>query len=200
MFLHRHSKTGNVAADGAIAPPLDRDDNGRSAPAYERGETMKPNIGITDKDCDGVVKALTALLADEYVLYTKTRNYHWNVVGPHFSDLHKFFESQYEELDDIVDEVAERARAVGGHAIGTLEEFARHARVKEHPAHYPASPEMIVDLLGDHETIIRQLRKDVQMTAEKYHDVGTSDFLTGILEQHEKMGWMLRANLDGQSI
>ena len=95
---------------------------------------MKTNIGITDKDRDGVVKALTTLLADEYVLYTKTRNYHWNVVGPHFSDLHKFFESQYEELDAIVDEVAERARAVGGHAIGTLEEFARHARVKEHPA------------------------------------------------------------------
>lgn len=160
---------------------------------------MKPNIGITDKDCDGVVKALTALLADEYVLYTKTRNYHWNVVGPHFSDLHKFFESQYEELDDIVDEVAERARAVGGHAIGTLQEFTQHARVKEHPAHYPVSPEMIADLLGDHETIIRQLRKDVQMTAEKYHDVGTSDFLTSILEQHEKMGWMLRANLEESS-
>ena len=161
---------------------------------------MKPNIGMTDKDRGGVVKALTALLADEYVLYTKTRNYHWNVVGPHFSDLHKFFESQYEELDDIVDEVAERARAVGGHAIGTLQEFTQHARVKEHPAHYPASREMVADLLGDHETIIRQLREDVQMTAEKYHDVGTSDFLTGILEQHEKMGWMLRANLDGSSI
>ncbi len=161
---------------------------------------MKTDIGITDKDFERVGKMLTALLADEYVLYTKTRNYHWNVVGPHFSDLHKFFESQYEELDDIVDEVAERVRAVGGHTIGTLEEFARHARVKEHPAHYPASPEMIADLLGDHETIIRQLRKDVQITAEKYHDVGTSDFLTGILEQHEKMGWMLRANLEGSSI
>ena len=59
---------------------------------------------------------------------------------------------------------------------------------------------MIGDLLGDHETIIRQLREDVQMTAEQYHDVGTSDFLTGTLEQHEKMGWMLRANLGGQSI
>jgi len=181
-------------------PPLTRDDGGRSAPAYEKRETMKPNIGMTDKDRDGVVKALTALLADEYVLYTKTRNNHWNVVGLHFSDLHKFFESQYEELDDIVDEVAERARAVSGHAIGTLQEFTQHARVKKHPPPNPASREMIVDLLGDHETIIRQLREDVQMTAEKYHDVGTSDFLTGVLEQHEKMGWILRANLEGSSI
>jgi starvation-inducible DNA-binding protein len=161
---------------------------------------MKPIIGIAAKDREGVGKVLMALLADEYVLYTKTRNCHWNVVGPHFSDLHKFIESQYEEPDDIVDEVVERLRAVGGHAIGTLQELTQHARVKEHPAHNPVSRQMIVDLLGDHETIIRQLREDVQMTAEKYHDVGTSDFLTGILEQHEKMVWMLRANLEGSSI
>ena len=160
---------------------------------------MKPNVGMTDKNRDGVVKALMALLADEYVLYTKMRNYRWNVVGPHFSDLHKVFESQHEERDDIVDEVAKRAPAVGGHAIETLQEYTRQARVKEHPAHDPASREMLVDLLGDHETIIRQLREDVQMTAEKYHDVGTSDFLTGILEQHERISWMLRANLEGQS-
>jgi starvation-inducible DNA-binding protein len=134
-------------------------------------ETMKPDIGITDKDREGVGKVLMALLANEYVLYTKMRNYHWNVAGPQFSDPHKFFEPQYEEPDDIVDEVAEWPRAVGGHAIGTLQELTQHARVKEHSAHNPASRQMIVDLLGDHETIIRQLREDVQMTAEKYHDV-----------------------------
>jgi starvation-inducible DNA-binding protein len=128
-----------------------------------------------------------ALLADEYVLYTKMRNYHWNVAGPQL------------EPEDNVNEVVGLARAVGGDAIGTIQEFTRHARVKKHPAHCPARREMIVDLLGDHETIIRQLREDVLITAEKYHDMGTSDFLTGILEQHEKMVWMLRANLDGQA-
>lgn len=161
---------------------------------------MEPNIGIIDKDREGVGKVLMALLADEYVLYTKTRNYHRNMAGPQFSILHKFFESQHNKPADNVDEVAELAHAVDVHAIGSLQECTQHARVKEHPAHYRASREMIVDLLGDHETIIRQLREDVQMTAEKYHDMGTSDFLTGILEQHEKMVWMLRANLDGQSI
>ena len=164
---------------------------------------MEPNIGIIDKDRKGVGKVLMALLADEYVLYTKTRNCHWIVAGPQFNNLHKFLESQHKKPADNVDEVtelAELALAVGVHAIGTIQKFTRHARVKEHPAHYRANREMIVDLLGDHETIIRQLREDVQMTAEKYHDMGTSDFLTGILEQHEKMVWMLRANLDGQSI
>ena len=81
---------------------------------------MKPSIGISDPNRQSVVKILNALLADEYVLYTKTRNYHWNVVGPQFNDLHKFFESQYEALNDIVDDVAERSRALGGNAAGTL--------------------------------------------------------------------------------
>ena len=82
----------------------------RQASKKEEG-TMNPNIGITDKDRTGIVKILNTLLADEYVLYTKTRNYHWNVVGPQFNDLHKFFGEQYEQLDGFVDEVAERARS-----------------------------------------------------------------------------------------
>ena len=94
---------------------------------------MNPNLGINDKDRAGVVKILNALLADEYVLYTKTRNYHWNVVGPQFNDLHKFFAEQYEAIDDFVDDVAERARTLGGHAVATLSEFAEAARLKEHP-------------------------------------------------------------------
>src|SRR5581483_1821755 len=78
------------------------------------------NIGLGERQRQGVTEVLGRLLADEYVLYTKTRNYHWNVTGPQFHDLHKFFEAQYEALDDIVDEVAERARSLGGPAVGTL--------------------------------------------------------------------------------
>src|SRR5438309_9651855 len=100
---------------------------------------MKPNIGLSDSNRDGVVKLLTPLLADEYVLYTKTRNFHWNVVGPQFNDLHKFFEGQYEALDDIVDEVAERVRALGGRSVATLAEFSRLARLAERPGERPAA-------------------------------------------------------------
>ena len=86
--------------------------------------TMKPNIDLSDEQRDGVVKILNLVLSDEYLLYTKTRNYHWNVVGPEFNDLHKFFEEQYTELNEVVDDVAERARSVGGSAFGTLAEFS----------------------------------------------------------------------------
>ncbi len=154
---------------------------------------MKPNIGIADEPRQAVIGILNTLLADEYLLYTKTRNYHWNVVGPQFNDLHKFFESQYEELDDVVDDVAERARALGGHANGTLAEFTQRARLREQPGNYPDAKGMLGDLLADHETLIRQLRDDVATTMDKHGDAGTSDFLTGLMEKHEKMSWMLRA-------
>ena len=154
---------------------------------------MKPNIGINDTQRAAVVEILNTLLADEYLLYTKTRNYHWNVVGPQFNDLHKFFEAQYEELDGIVDEVAERARALGGHALGTLAEFTQHARLKEHPGQRPDAKAMLAALLADHETLIRHLRTDAEVTMDKHKDAGTNDFLIGLMEKHEKMAWMLRA-------
>ena len=156
---------------------------------------MTPNIGLRDGDRQGVIAILNALLADEYLLYTKTRNYHWNVIGPQFNDLHKFFETQYEALDDIVDEVAERARSLGGRAAGTLEEFRKSARLGEEPGVVPAARDMIGALLADHEAVTRTLRADVDTVTNKFNDVGTADFLTGLLEQHEKMAWMLRAFL-----
>ena len=156
---------------------------------------MKPTIGLADDRRDGVVRILSALLGDEYVLYTKTRNYHWNVVGPQFNDLHKFFESQYEALNDIVDEVAERATTVGGKALGTLIEFTKTTRLRERPGEYPDARGMISDLLADHESVVRQLRADVVTVTDKHGDAGTNDFLTGLMEKHEKMAWMLRAFL-----
>ncbi|HYS16660.1 MAG TPA: DNA starvation/stationary phase protection protein [Candidatus Binatia bacterium] len=159
---------------------------------------MNSNLGIDDKDRAGVVKILNALLADEYVLYTKTRNYHWNVVGPQFNDLHKFFAEQYEAIDDFVDDVAERARTLGGHSVATLSEFVEAARLKEHPGQYPSAEDMLENLLADHEAIVRQLRADADAAATNYHDMGTNDFLTGLMEEHEKMAWMLRAFQEGE--
>jgi len=156
---------------------------------------MKPNVGLSDSNRDGVVKLLTPLLADEYLLYTKTRNYHWNVVGPQFNDLHKFFEAQYEELDGFVDEVAERIRQLGAPSPGTLAEFTKTSRLKEHPGQHPAAKAMIAALLVDHEAVVRQLRVDLD-TAAGHGDAGTNDFLSGLMEKHEKMAWMLRAFLE----
>src|SRR5262245_23863981 len=92
---------------------------------------MKTDIGLPDKNREAVVKVLNVLLSDEVALYVKTRNYHWNVTGPQFNDLHKFFEGQYEELDEILDEVAERARSLGGVSLGSMAGFLKNTRLKE---------------------------------------------------------------------
>jgi starvation-inducible DNA-binding protein len=160
---------------------------------------METNIGLSDEPRNNVVKILNTLLSDEYVLYTKTRNYHWNVIGPQFNDLHKFFEEQYTELSTVVDDTAERARSLGAWALGTLREFSQQARLNEHPEQYPNARQMIANLLADHETIVRQLRTDLE-AAEKYHDMGTNDFLTGLIKKHEKMAWMLRAFLQAEPV
>lgn|SRR3989338_9557980 len=156
---------------------------------------MKTNIGLSDKEKQGCIGILDRVLSDEYVLYTKTRNYHWNVTGPDFSELHKFFEVQYAELNIVIDDVAERARALGGRSLGSLAEFLKETRLKEDKSGSTDSKHMLKSLLADHEAIIQLLRKDVDACTDDHHDTGTADFLTGLMEQHEKTAWMLRAYL-----
>jgi len=152
----------------------------------------KIDIGISDQDRSQVVKILERVLADQYVLYTKTRNYHWNVVGPHFGDYHKLFSDQYVALDADIDEVAERIRSLGARTPATLVEFGKNARLSEHPGEYPDAPTMIANLAADHEAVVRMLREGVEACG-KHNDAGTEDFLTGLMEKHEKTAWMLRS-------
>lgn len=155
----------------------------------------KANIGLTPNARQKIINVLSVVIADQYVLYTKTRNYHWNVTGEDFSQYHKLFEEQYSAIDEDIDDVAERIRALGGKTIATLSEFLKSATLKEHPNKYPPAKTMIANLLSDHETVIRNLRKSVE-TCGKSGDVGTEDFLTQLMEKHEKTAWMLRATLD----
>ncbi|MFH1066851.1 MAG: DNA starvation/stationary phase protection protein [bacterium] len=156
---------------------------------------MKLNIGIADKNLKGAVSVLNQLLADEHVLYMKLRNYHWHVTGPTFSELHKLFESQYDEIEGAIDDIAERTRSLGGNALGTLKEMLQSAKLKETPGNSLKAEKMVTNLLLDHEAIIRQLRVGLETCMDEYGDMGTSDFLTGLMEKHEKMAWMLRACL-----
>ena len=133
-------------------------------------------------------------LCDEYVLYTKTRKFHWNVVGPRFSQLHEFFEEQYE----MIDEIAERARQLGGRSLGTLDKFVRHSSINEDPGQNPDAQTMISNLLKDHEVIIKTLRKNADEADEEYDDMATNDFFLEAVQKHEKMAWMLRAHLEGK--
>lgn len=155
---------------------------------------MKTNIGISDKNRKEVASLLSKLLADEYLLYTKTRNAHWNVVGPDFHAMHVFFEEQYGKLEEFVDDIAERIRSLSNPAPGSLKEFLSASRLKEEKGELQSSAAFLKLLLQDHEQVIRQIREDVPR-CEELGDDGTNDFLVGLLEEHEKMAWMLRSSL-----
>jgi starvation-inducible DNA-binding protein len=156
---------------------------------------MKTNIGISDKNTQAVANALAKIVANEAVLLTKTRNAHWNIEGPDFHAMHLFFESQYNALDETIDSVAERIRSLGHYAPGTLKEFLELTSLTEKRGNKNNSESFLKDLVADHETIIIELRENVDLFTNKYKDAGTSDFITGLMEQHEKMAWMLRAHL-----
>lgn len=153
---------------------------------------MKANIGMSDSNSSAVALELNKLLANEFLLNTKTRNSHWNIEGDNFFELHKLFESQYGELDEIIDSVAERVRYIGHYAEGRLVDFLKLTDLLENE--YSDDQKILIkNLVDDHETIIRQLRRLVDEFANKYSDAGSSDFVTGLLSNHEKMAWMLRS-------
>lgn len=158
---------------------------------------VQPDIGLDAGKRQGTIQILSRLLADEYVLYTKTRNYHWNITGPRFHQLHEFFKVQYGELDVVVDDLAERIPQLGGRVPATLDAFKKSTRLQEDGNIVTDANAMLSNLLAGHENIIRTLRADSEKVMDEYGDSGTNDFLVGLMEQHEKMAWMLRAHTEG---
>jgi starvation-inducible DNA-binding protein len=158
-------------------------------------ESDNVNTGISEENSKKVATELNKVLADEFVLYTKTLNFHWNIEGRDFHALHLFLDEQYNQLQTIIDAVAERVRNIGHFATGSMKEFLSSASLKEQSGEAPVSESMIAGLAADHEALIRKLRTLITDFDEKYDDAGSSDFITGIMKQHEKMAWMLRASV-----
>ena len=156
---------------------------------------MKAQIGIKENNLTETAKLLCVFLADEFVLYTKTRNAHWNVEGGDFYAKHTFFESQYKQLDDTIDSIAERIRTLGHYAPATLHDYLTLTHLSEQSREKNDSSGFIKLLLSDHESVIIHLRENINRFADLLKDSGTSDFITCLMETHEKMAWMLRVHL-----
>ncbi len=146
-------------------------------------------IGINEENRQKVATMLNKNLADEHVLYIKTRNYHWNVNRHALpQSCTSFFEEQYTELAIIIDDIAERIRSLGHFALGSMSSFVELASLLETDHREGDAKGMLESLLEDHETIIRIMREDLKKEEEAFRDAGTSDFVTGLMEQHEKNG------------
>lgn len=152
-----------------------------------------PDIGINDADRAEIVEGLNKILASSFALYMKTLNFHWNVTGPHFGPLHEMFQTQYTDLAEANDELAERIRALGFLAPGGLNKLADLSVVKDSTEDLKAE-EMVDHLLQGHEALIKLMR-DVIGKAADVRDEATNDLLTARIDTHEKTAWMLRSIL-----
>jgi len=154
---------------------------------------MKTNVGLSENDRKDVAEKLSMLLADTYMLYLKTQNYHWNVTGGKFSMWHTMFEEQYTDLAEAVDLIAERIRALGHVAPGSFAEFLKLATLKEASGN-PSGEDMVKNLINDHESIVRHMR-EIFKVAQNDEDEVTLGILTDRMMTHEKTAWMLRSSL-----
>ena len=168
---------------------MSKKDKAKSAP-----KTPKIDIGIAEGPRKAIADGLSRLLADEYTLYLKTHNFHWNVTGPMFNTLHLMFETHYTEAALAVDLVAERIRALGFPAPGTYGQYVKLSSIKETEG-VPAAMDMVRLLVQGHEACAKTARS-VFPLADQASDEPTADLLTQRLQVHEKTAWMLRALLE----
>lgn len=152
-------------------------------------------IGISEKDRAAIAAGLSRLLADTYTLYLTTHNFHWNVTGPQFNSLHTMFMTQYTELWNAVDPIAERIRALGFPAPGSYAEFAKLSALPDAPSTPPKANKMVEILAKGHEAVARTAR-EVFAVVSRADDQPSADLLTQRMNVHEKTAWMLRALLE----
>jgi starvation-inducible DNA-binding protein len=155
---------------------------------------MNIDIGITTEDRAKIAGALSHVLADSYMLYLKTHNFHWNVTGPMFQPLHSIFQEQYTELWNALDDIAERIRALGHFAPGTYARYAELSAIQEEPG-VPDWKEMLRQLVEGQEALIRTARNAFR-TADDANDQPSAGMLSDRMEIHEKNAWMLRSFLE----
>jgi starvation-inducible DNA-binding protein len=156
---------------------------------------MKTVLEETNCDTEEIVSLINTLLIDEYALYTKTRNAHWYINGANYSELHKYFERQYEMLDLMIEGIAELVRALGHFALGSLNDFLRVTHMINENHDFNNEKKIIQSLINDHEDIVSNIRKDINPVLVKFKDLGIDGFLIKLITQHKKMSGMLKSYL-----
>lgn len=181
-------------------PPTSRRSRKPASSKQSKPTSAGTRLGLNATELAGAIGRLNRALANVSLLTVKTKKSHWDVVGPQFMTLHKLWDEHYETLARFQDEIAERIRTLGGFPLGTLAGFLREATLEEQPGDIPNATDAVTVLLADHEHIVRDLREAIDACDDEFNDKGSADFLTGLMEEHEKMAWMLRSFLQGDGV
>lgn len=156
---------------------------------------MKINIGITDENRQKIADILSKILADEFVLLSRLLNAHWNVEGHDFHSVHEYLDGLYHDQLEVVDTVAEKIRQVGHYVPASLEKYQELTSLTEITREDNNSQAYFKELTGIYDSIIINLREQIVPLSEKFKAEGISDYVTGLMEDHEKTAWMLRSHI-----
>ena len=147
----------------------------------------------TDLNRDGVAEisaSLRELLADVFALYLKTKNFHWHMSGPHFRDYHLLLDEQGEQIFEMTDDIAERARKIGGTTLHSISEIAEHQRLKDNNAEFVAPKAMLAELAEDNQQLTRFLRATHEI-CDRHNDVATASLIENWIDETERRTWFL---------
>jgi len=156
---------------------------------------MESNMEVIQENSQAVATELLKLMADEFVLYTKTRNAYWNMIDAHFYEREKLFDDHANQLTEIIDSVAKRIRAMEHYAPATLKSFLEITHLTEVSPDQNDSLAYIKELLSDHDSIIIHCKENAHRFISEFKDAAASDFIMVLLEKHENMAWLLRSHL-----
>jgi starvation-inducible DNA-binding protein len=167
----------------------------KPAPAKAPAKTkaaprLSTQTDLSDNAIPEIAEALNGLVADSYALYTKTKNFHWHVSGPHFRDYHLLFDDQATEIFATVDDLAERVRKLGARTVHSIGEIARLQTIKDNDKDYVAPGDMLVELMNDNKLVIKRMRAAHEI-ADKHDDVATASILENFIDAAEKRNWFL---------
>ena len=159
--------------------------------------SSEPTADLTREGVAEISKELRHLLADVFALYVKTKNFHWNMSGVHFRDYHLLLDELAEQIFDMADDVAERARKIGGNTLRSIGDIARHQRLKDNDRESLSPKDMLTELRTDNRELTRFLRLTHEI-CEEHNDVATASLIENWIDQTERRCWFLSEIASGQ--
>ena len=159
-------------------------------PTRKAAPQLSTQTDLSNNAIPEIAEALNGLVADSYALYTKTKNFHWHVSGPHFRDYHLLFDEQATEIFATVDELAERVRKLGAKTVHSIGEIARLQTIKDNDKDYVAPKDMLIELMNDNKLVIRRMRAAHEI-ADRHEDVATASILENVIDAADKRNWFL---------
>ncbi len=162
----------------------------KPAPKAKAAPQLSTQTDLSNNAIPEIAEALNGLVADSYALYTKTKNFHWHVSGPHFRDYHLLFDEQAAEIFATVDELAERVRKLGARTVRSIGEIARLQTIKDNDKDYVAPGAMLIELMNDNKLVIKRMRAAHEI-ADKHDDIATASILENFVDAAEKRNWFL---------